>query len=64
MNDRIKALIEECEAAARREGWVGDWEPVAADLEYVVEELGYKPTRDEWLALPGVGWIGGEHCAD
>jgi hypothetical protein len=59
-SDMITALLAECEAEARAQGWSGLWEPTEADIEYVVEKLGRKPTREEWVdaRLP---YVGGGH---
>lgn len=66
MNTRTEEMLEllsDCEGAARMQGWAGDgYEHTAEDLEWVIEILGRKPTRDEWVdgGLPNVGT---EHVA-
>jgi len=63
--ERIRELIAECRAEARDQGWQGDDEDYvlqAADLDYIVDALGYKPTLEQWRAA-GLAWIGSAHYA-
>ena len=41
----------------------GLWTPTVLDLEWICEQLGRKPTRQEWT-LVGWPYVGGEHCAE
>ena len=61
--EQIKTELADCEAAARREGWEGAWEPTAADLESVCAALGHKPSREEWQSA-GLGWVGDAHVGE
>ena len=71
MKLRIRALLDACYLDAVHEGRdVGGtsipprrWTPTEADLDYVVAELGRRPTRDEWRAA-GLSWVGSDHCAE
>jgi hypothetical protein len=56
----IQEALADCIAEARREGYLADdelYECIPADLESVEQELGRKPTREEWAeaGLPNVG---------
>ena len=63
---QIRDLLEECVAEANsvyaEEHQITfeekNWTP--ADLEYVTDELGYKPTRAEWRSA-GLNWVGDAH---
>lgn len=57
----LAKLIASCETEARAAGFRGDgWEPTAADLEWVTDQLGRKPSREEWAAA-GYPHVGGRH---
>ena len=66
--DEIRTLLEECvaeaneQAAAEHQVDFADYDFTGADLEYVTDELGRKPTREEWDKA-GLEWVGGAHCA-
>ena len=53
---KIAALIDECKAVADDQAstdqTLTNWEPTPADLEYITDELGFKPTSAQW-ALAG-----------
>lgn len=38
--------------------------PTEADCIWIVGELGFKPTREEWLSVDGIGWVGSDHCSN
>jgi hypothetical protein len=61
----IKREIEACRAEAMKEGFdpETEWEPTEADAEFVIEELGRKPTRQEW-ADAGWKYVGGKHVGE
>ena len=62
--DKIKSLLAECEKLARIEGFEGeDFQPTSADLVWVCDELGRKPTAEEWKAA-GLAWVGSNHIAE
>jgi hypothetical protein len=64
--DDIRSALEECYATAKEQGFEGsyeDWMPTKADLEYVTDKLGRKPTEAQWKEA-GLGWVGGAHVAD
>ena len=59
----LAKLIASCEREARANGFAGkDWEPTAADLEWVTDQLRHKPSREEWAAA-GYPHVGGRHVA-
>lgn len=64
--DRIGQILDECIECAREQGYEGkdnDYVFTEPDLEAVIEELGYKPTREQWYAA-GCYDIGGSHVGD
>lgn len=59
----IKELLWDCEHDARKQGFDGEvYNPTAQDLRWVCEQLGRKPTAQEWSAA-GLAWVGSEHTA-
>ena len=56
-------IAVECDELPRLEASRSDWEPTALDPEYVTDELGYKPTEEQW-ADAGLKWVGGSHVGD
>jgi hypothetical protein len=48
----IREALVACEDAARREGYVGRWEPAPADLEEVARLLSYAGLRLSMAAHP------------
>lgn len=64
---RIEDLMGQCVDAAVKAGWDGlGREPYAftrEDLDWIVAELGRKPSADEWEEA-GMGWVGGDHVAE
>jgi len=65
-NEELRALLEKCVDEAREMGWKGDFDDYTftqADLDWVTDQLGYKPTEDEWKAS-GLRHVGGSHVAD
>lgn len=48
----LKALIEDCIAEARRQGWDGEgqYELTGPDCDWIISHLGRNPTREEWAA--------------
>lgn len=64
MERTIRELLSECEAEARRQGdFEGGWELTRHDMEWITDQLGRKPTRDEWAAA-GLRWVGDAHVAE
>lgn len=60
----LKRLILECKWAAKREGAV-NWERLdltQADCDWIVGELGRKPSRDEWFDA-GYEYVGSRHIS-
>jgi hypothetical protein len=60
MTDRIRAEAAHCLRAARAEGFDGldsEFELTKYDIEYMLNVLGRKPSREEWndAGLPGMG---------
>ena len=68
MTGTIAAAMTECEAAAREQGWEGDWHPLPADLEYVADQAkathGRYPTVAEWEDAGYKVFPDGAYCAD
>ena len=66
---KIRKLLQECvdeqNAVAAEEHQVTFKEKnfTGADLEYVTDELGSKPTRAEWRRA-GLSWVGDAHWED
>jgi hypothetical protein len=63
---QLQLLIDNCIFWAREEGWRGrtcDFELTECDCEYVVDALGYKPSRALWAEC-GFDWVGDAHCAE
>lgn len=61
--DTLSSLIASCESEARANGFSGEgWEPTAADLDWVTDQLGRKPSREEWSEA-GYPAVGGRHVA-
>ena len=61
----IRTLLSEVIAMAREAGYTGsddDYEFTEADIDHVIECIGFKPTREAWHAA-GFAWIGNGHCA-
>jgi len=61
----IISALDECFHDAREQGFEGDrdqWRPTEADLEYVTDKPGHKPTREQWEHA-GITWVGGRHCS-
>lgn len=63
----MRALLRDCETAAREERYVGDdWEPTRHDCDTICDQVyaqaGRWPTRAEWGAA---GWphVGNAHVA-
>lgn len=60
----LSDLLNDCFLAAQDQGFDGDrdsYEYTPADLEYVTDMLGRKPSRQEWAAA-GLPHVGGAHC--
>ncbi len=60
----LAELLEDCYLEAQRQGYPGgrfDYEPSEADLDYVTDMLGRRPSRAEWRAA-GLHYVGGKHC--
>ena len=60
----LRNLIEECRTEWRRQGsdeTHGDLSP--ADCDWIISQLGRKPTREEWRDA-GFRYVGSAHCAD
>lgn len=55
--DTLRALLAVCEAEARKQGWIGEWEALETDLEWICDVFGRKPSREEWtdVGIPGIG---------
>jgi len=68
MTGTIAAAMTECEAAAREQGWEGDWHPLPADLEYAADQTkathGRYPTVAEWEDAGYKVFPNGAYCAD
>jgi len=68
MTGTIAAAMTECEAAAREQGWEGDWHPLPADLEYGADQVkaahGRYPTVAEWEDAGYKVFPNGAYCAD
>jgi len=65
-NEELRSLLENCVDEARKMGWEGDFDDYTftqADLDWVTDQLGYKPTKEEWEAV-GLRHVGGSHVAD
>lgn len=63
---RIRSLLEECVQEARDQGFEGsadEYDYTAADLEWVTDQLGYKPTRRDWEGA-GLEYIGSAHIGE
>ena len=63
--DAIRTILAANVQVARAQGWQGEddeYEQTAQDLEYVVRELGRKPTAEEWSDA-GLSNVGGAHVA-
>lgn len=61
--NRMEKLLSECREEAVREGADPEtWKPTEADLDWIVDQLGFKPTREEWKKA-GLEWVGGQHCS-
>lgn len=61
--ETLFSLIASCETEARANGFTGEgWEPTDADLDWVTDQLGRKPSREEW-ADAGYPHVGGRHVA-
>lgn len=61
--NKITEALKVCEAAAREQGLQGSFTPTELDLDSICQELGRKPTREEWLEA-GLRWIGDDHCGE
>jgi len=64
--DQIEEKLEECYRTAYEAGFDGkfdEYDFTEADLSWITDELGYKPTKAEWEKA-GLSWVGGAHCAD
>lgn len=62
----IESLLESCVADAVAQGYAGEaaeYSYTAQDLDWVVSELGRKPTAAEW-ADAGLASVGGRHVAE
>lgn len=62
----LTGLIADCIKAARAEGYIGTdraYDLTPFDCEYVIENLGRKPTRQEWAAA-GYVYVGSAHVAE
>ena len=58
---QIETLAAECVKMAREQGYDGDaYDLTESDCDWIVEQLGRKPTREEW-ASAGYGWVGNAH---
>lgn len=62
---KIRALLADYEAEARNQGLDPDtvWEPTKFDLEWVCDQLGRKPSREEWAGA-GLPHVGSARVAD
>jgi hypothetical protein len=62
----INQLLSDCICAARREGWTGEdseYSYTREDCEWVISQLGRKPSRDEWTRA-GLHGIGSAHVEE
>lgn len=50
----LDRFVADAEAAARAEGWTGDWTPQVGDLDALVQQIGRKLTakEGEYLDIP------------
>ena len=65
-DERLTQLVTGCIEKAREQGWTGadsEYEHTAGDLEWVTDELGYLPTREQWKEV-GLLYVGGGHLGD
>lgn len=61
---KIADELEKVRDMARAQGWDGedrDYEYTEADMDAVIDAIGYKPTREEWKEV-GLSYVGGKHC--
>lgn len=59
----ISDMLDECYIAAQRQGCDldrGQWQPTAADLSYVCDNLAFCPTVEQWREA-GLAHVGGAH---
>ncbi len=64
--DTLRASLALCRSLAREQGWEGadaEYQYTAEDLHFVTDEIGRKPTREEW-AEAGIRWVGEDHVGD
>lgn len=53
----IVNVIHECQTEALNQGADNEWFPAAEDFAWMIDQLGGKPTREQWLeALSLCGW--------
>jgi hypothetical protein len=60
----LRKLLDVCYHDADEAGFEGtreDWEPVEANLDFVVDNAPFEPTSEDWAAA-GLSWVGGAHC--
>lgn len=59
-NNQLKKLLADCRELARDNGWLGDdtnYNYAKPDLDYVINNLGYKPTVSQWRDA-GLQYVG------
>ncbi len=62
----LSTLLASCISDARANGFDGadaEYEYTVADLEYVTDQLGRKPSREEWVAA-GLRYVGSVHVGE